>query len=96
VIDTCEMTQLQTEIKTDEWVRKVFSWQKPDGWIGRDFHGEKGMETGIRVLCEKGVEKSHPVITKALQALSNEDDKRMLRGIGKVGKRLEGIKTAYL
>jgi hypothetical protein len=83
------MTQLQTEIKTDEWVRKVFSWQKPDGWIGRDFHGEKGMETGIRVLCEKGVEKSHPVITKALQALSNEDDKRMLRGIGKVGTILD-------
>ena len=90
------MTQLQTEILDDDWVQKILSWQKPDGWIGRDFHGENSMETDIRVLCEKGVEKSHPVITKALQALSNEDDKRMNRGIGKVGKRLEGIKTAYL
>jgi|AutmiccommuBRH23_1029490.scaffolds.fasta_scaffold00280_23 hypothetical protein len=88
-INTPEMTQLQTEILDDGWVQKFMSWQQPDGWIGRDFHGENSMETGIRVLREKGMEKSHPVITKALQALSSEDDKRMLRGIGKVGKILD-------
>jgi hypothetical protein len=52
---TLEMVRLQKEILSDEWVKKVFSWQQADGWIGRDFHGENSMETGIRVLCEKGL-----------------------------------------
>jgi hypothetical protein len=52
-----EMKQLQTEILLDEWVQKVLNWQQADGWIGRDFHGENSLETGIRVLREKGLKK---------------------------------------
>ncbi len=87
-INTPEMTNLQAEILNDEWVQKIFSWQQPDGWIGNDFHGEKSMETGIRVLCEKGVEKSHPVLIKAL-AILHLDDERLVRGVGKVGQILD-------
>ncbi|PKO05051.1 MAG: hypothetical protein CVU41_14165 [Chloroflexi bacterium HGW-Chloroflexi-3] len=87
-IDTAVMAKLQKEILADEWVRKVFSWQQPDGWIGRDFHGENSLETGIRVLCEKGIEKTHPILKKALEVLSI-DDKRLTRGIGKAGISLD-------
>ncbi len=87
-IKTPEMKDLQAEILADHWVQKIFSWQQSDGWIGSDFHGENSMETGIRVLCEKGVEKSHPVFSKAL-AILHHDDERLVRGIGKAGKILD-------
>jgi hypothetical protein len=85
---TLEMVRLQKEILSDEWVKKVFSWQQADGWIGRDFHGENSMETGIRVLCEKGLNTSHPVLKQALSTLLKEKT-RMIRGIGKVGDILD-------
>jgi len=82
------MKQIQNEILKDAWVQKVIHWQQADGWIGRDFHGENSMETGIRVLCEKGVEKTHPVIAKAMKVLSTKDE-RLNRGIGKAGIALD-------
>ena len=88
VFDPAEMSQLQSQIIADEWVQKVISWQQPDGWIGRDFHGENSMETGIRVLCEKGLSPTHPVLTQAITTLKNEE-KRLIRGIGKVGAVLD-------
>jgi hypothetical protein len=83
-----EMLQLQEEILSDEWVQKIFSWQQADGWIGRDFHGENSMETAIRVLCEKGLKPSHPVLAQAIRILQKEET-RLIHGIGKVGKVLD-------
>ena len=39
-------------------------------------------------MCEKGVEKSHPVLKKALDVLSKIDERLML-GIGKAGNALD-------
>ncbi len=87
---TLEMVRVQKEILSDEWVQKVFSWQQADGWIGRDFHGENSMETGIRVLCEKGLRTSHPILEQALSVLLKEKT-RLIRGIGKVGDILDDL-----
>ncbi len=60
---TPRMSCLQNEILHDYTVKEVISRQQQDGWLGTTFHGEKGMEASIRLLCEKGVEPSHPAIT---------------------------------
>jgi len=86
-----EMVRLQKEILSDDWVQKGFSWQHADGWIGRDFHGENSMETGIRVLVEKGLRTSHPVLELALSTLIKEKS-RLIRGFGKVGDVLDDHK----
>lgn len=85
---SAEMVKLQKEILEDAWVQKIFSWQQPDGWLGRDFHGENSMETGIRVLREKGLARSHPILVRAIDTLQKEET-RLIRGIGKVGKVLD-------
>ncbi len=84
------LTSLQASIIEDDLVKKIFSWQQPDGWLGRDFHGFESIETGIRVLAEKGVNKDHPVFSRALDALENGDD-RLHLGIGKVGMILDDL-----
>ncbi len=83
------MQGLQKQILNDSLVREVISWQLPDGWISKDFHGENSLETGIRILCEKGIENSNPNLSQALTALM-KDDERLNRGIGKAGKALDG------
>lgn len=82
------MQNLQKQILNDPLVRQVSDWQQPDGWIGKDFHGENSLETGIRILCEKGVESSNPIMSQALKILSKEDE-RLNRGIGKAGITLD-------
>jgi hypothetical protein len=79
---------LQRLILQDPAVRLVLSWQQDDGWLAWDFHGAKSMETGIRILCEKGLDPWHPVVQKALHALEQYTD-RLERGIGKVGRVLD-------
>jgi len=76
---------LQEEITADPLVRDVFSRQRPDGWLGRTFHGGDGIEAGIRILREKGLARDHPVLARALDALEAGDD-RLHLGIGKVGR----------
>jgi hypothetical protein len=86
-----EMIRLQESILRDEQVRAVMSWQQPDGWLASDFHGSYGLEAGVRLLCEKGVDPGHPVIAGALDALEAASD-RLDRGIGKVGAILDEMK----
>ena len=82
------IVELQAQILQDLLVKEVLSWQQPDGWLAWDFHGGKSIETGIRILCEKGVRSDHPALAKALAALE-EHTERLDRGIGKVGKILD-------
>ena len=82
------MVELQAQILRDPTVEEVLNWQQADGWLAWDFHGATSIETGIRILCEKGVQRRHPVLAKALEALEKYTE-RLDRGIGKVGKILD-------
>jgi hypothetical protein len=82
------MADLQDQILQDEAVREVISWQQPDGWLAENFHGSKSIEAGIRLLCEKGLSRFHPVLANALAALERETG-RLHLGIGKPGKLLD-------
>lgn len=84
------MRSLQKQILESNRVREVLSWHQPDGWLAWDFHGSRGIEAGIRILCEMGVERDHPVLDGALRALAGHDD-RLDRGIGKVGPILDDL-----
>jgi hypothetical protein len=83
-----EMLALQGRILEDRAVKQVLSWQQPDGWIAWNFHGYHSMEAGIRILCEKGLDASNPVLVKALLSLEKETE-RLERGFGKVGLILD-------
>lgn len=82
------MAELQAQILSDPAVAEVLGWQQADGWLAWDFHGAKGIEAGIRILCEKGVQRSHPGLARALDALEMHTE-RLDRGIGKVGRILD-------
>jgi hypothetical protein len=82
------MQSLQEDLLQDEQVKKVFSWQQPDGWLGRDFHGSESLEAGIRILSEKGVEPTHPIFSSALTALQKYPE-RWDRGLGNAGQFLD-------
>lgn len=84
------MRALQAQILQDPAVRTVFSWQQPDGWLAQDFHGTHGLEAGLRILSEKGVDPGYPAMARALEALENHPE-RLERGIGKVGKILDDM-----
>ena len=85
-----ELSDLQEQIEKDDLVCEVFNWQRPDGWLGKDFHGFDSIETGIRILAEKGLNRDHPVLSSALHALNNSDD-RLHLGIGQDGKILDDL-----
>jgi hypothetical protein len=87
---TDEMLALRNRILEDRAVKEVLSWQQPDGWIGRNFHGYHSMEAGIRILCEKGLDASQPALAKALWALEKETG-RLEGGLGKVGAILDDL-----
>lgn len=84
------MRRLQDEILEDPLVREVIGSRKRDGWLGNTFHGSGGTESGIRILCEKGLESTNPALSEALLALERETD-RLSQGIGKVGAILDGL-----
>jgi hypothetical protein len=83
-----DMLELQRQILLDTLVHEVMNWRQADGWLGWDFHGAKSIETGVRLLCEKGLQRHHPVLARALQALEDHPE-RLDRGIGKVGEVLD-------
>ncbi len=85
-----EMKKLQAQILQDKVVRAISSSQGSDGWLAVNFHGYGSMESGMRLLCEKGVEADRPVLAKALLALEKYAD-RLERGLGKVGKILDDL-----
>ncbi len=72
-----EMINLQKEILEDKLVNQVFSWKQQNGYIGNRFHTAESKsnngasEIGIRILCEKGVNKDNTVLLEALEALNN-------------------------
>jgi len=72
---TEEMIHLQQSILLeDKTVKTIMRAQQPNGWLGEGFHGGGGVEVGVRLLREKGVSSSHPVIKKALQAMRGSDE----------------------
>jgi hypothetical protein len=83
-----EMTALQQQILKDVEVQQVLGWGQPEGWLAWDFHGTRSLETGLRILCEKGLDCRHPAIRQALEALQKFPD-RLERGIGKPGRILD-------
>lgn len=85
---SADMQSLYSQILQEQTVKEVIKRQQKDGWFGTTFHGEKGMEASIRLLCEKGVEPSHPAIVKALGAL-RASDKNFARELYNVGKILD-------
>ncbi len=83
-----EMLDLQDQILQDEAVKDVLNSQGSDGWLAWAFHGYGSMESGMRLLCEKGLEADQPVLARALLALEKHTD-RLERGLRKVGKILD-------
>jgi hypothetical protein len=88
--DLARMSELQDQILKDESVRKVMASQGLDGWLAWNFHGYDSMESGIRLLCEKGVDTENPILARALIALENGTD-RLKRGLGKPGEILDDL-----
>lgn len=88
--DSIPMRQLQALILEDPAVQALIRSQQPDGWLGKNFHGFDSLEAGIRLLCEKGVDRSHPALANALRALEAGTD-RLENGIGKAGKILDQL-----
>jgi len=85
--NTTKMIELQKQILNDPKVKHILSLQKEDGWLGGAFHGTDEPESGIRYLCEKGVESDHPVIQRALEAIEIRGkgfDDGSLEHVGKV------------
>ena len=88
--DNPAMLALQEQILLDPVVQTVLGWQGPDGWLAWDFHGAKSHETGIRILCEKGLDSRHPALARALDALERYPD-RLERGLGKPAPILDAL-----
>ena len=86
--DQPEMVKLQKKILLDDAVKAVINSQGADGWLAWNFHGNESMESGIRLLCEKGVEATQPVLARAFFSLEEHTD-RLERGLGTVGKILD-------
>jgi len=83
-----EALRLREEILSDRLVKEVLGWRKPDGWLGEEIHHEKGPETGIRILMEKGL-RNHPVVAQALDALTSRGDSFDDGCLSKVGRALD-------
>jgi hypothetical protein len=88
--ESTAMLELQDQILLDPAVQAVLRWQGPDGWLAWGFHGAKSHETGMRILCEKGLSTHHPALIQALQALEKYPD-RLERGFGKPGQMLDQL-----
>lgn len=88
--DSPEMADTQSRIFQDENVQEIINSQQPDGWLGRAFHGYNSMESGIRFLCEKGVDPTQPILARALNSLEQHTD-RLELGLGNVGKILDDL-----
>ncbi|MGE5576014.1 MAG: hypothetical protein ACM3TT_02315 [Syntrophothermus sp.] len=103
---TEEMICLQEQILQDETVKEIIGSQQAGGWLGTRFHtaekAENGKyntaaEVGIRLLCEKGVTRNHPVLVRALEALDGTDE-TFARELFRVGRILDqkGLGGSYL
>lgn len=82
------MLDLQQQILRQPAVQAIQTIQAADGWIGVNFHGMEGTESGIRHLLEMGVEPEQPVLARALDAVRSHPEK-WSQGIGKAGIQLD-------
>ena len=75
-IDTDRMKKLQSQILQLPKVRKAFSVQREDGFIGSVIHGVyfDGFDSTVSLLKRYGVEVSNPCMQKAKEALINWTD----------------------
>lgn len=86
-ISNNEEENLLSEIMEDDLVQEIIKNQNKDGWIEADFHSEKGVETAIRVLSQKGINKDNIVqanMLKELKKRENTFDDGCLSRVGKV------------
>lgn len=84
---TDQVEELISLIFQDDLIKKFVSIQDPSGWINQDFHSENGIETAVRVLCEKGLDASHITVSKMLNQLEEREqgfDDGSLTRVGKV------------
>lgn len=82
-----EEERLQNQILEDEAVRELLNRQNEDGWIDEDFHSDRGIETVIRLLSEKGVSRNHQSVQRMLEELEKRKatfDRGCLLNVGKV------------
>ena len=87
-IDSQPMRAIQRDILQDELVKAILESQSADGWIGRRFHGYDSHEAGIRLLSEKGLNRDHPALVRALEALDRMKP-RINAEMGVVGRTLD-------
>lgn len=75
-IDTDRMQKLQSEVLKLPKVRKAFSVQREDGFIGSVIHGGyfDGFDSTVSLLKRYGVEVSNPHMQKAKESLINWTD----------------------
>ena len=85
-----QVEDLQNRILQDNLVKEAIGWQGSDEWENSQFHSNNGIESGVRILCEKGVRRDHPTIKRALNVLKKQPD-IIYRGIGKPGKILDEL-----
>jgi len=69
--DTKELKQLQQKILLKPRVRKILAAQQEDGWMGSTLHGSPpdGFDSNVWFLLNFGVERDHPSLQKAVNAL---------------------------
>jgi len=85
-IQTDQMKFLHDRILEKHRLKKIFSAQHEDGWIGDELHGQpaKAIESSVYVLLYHGVEKGHTTFRKVAHALlhpkENEPYKRTFPG----------------
>lgn len=83
--------ELIVQILEDGLVRKFISIQEPDGWINQDFHSENGVETAVRVFCEKGLDAGHIAVSKMLNQLKEREHTFDNGSLMRVGKLLDQL-----
>lgn len=86
-----EAERLKNMILNDNLVREFIERQQPDGWINEDFHSGKGIETAIRVLCEKGLDCGDSAVSKMLKQLEERTDSFDDGSLSRVGKLLDDL-----
>jgi len=86
-ISILEEEMLQNQILEDRAVKEFIRKQNEEGWIEEDFHSERGVETAVRLLSEKGISPSYTPMKKMLEELEKREetfDKGCLSNVGKV------------
>lgn len=86
-----EMNFIQKEILCKYQVRKLLDNQHEDGWIGNELHGGrgKGIDSSISYLVNRGVEKDHPAMKKAVAALLSVGEDKTYRTTFRGGSALD-------